>query len=73
MQPLYIVELDVTTASGSSIEPEEVYDRLVHHATVWLSRDVEDVEPDLTSSGQAELSAQVGQFQFVRNVRWVTT
>lgn len=73
MQPLYIVELDVMTALGSSIEPEEVYNRLVHHATVWLSRDVEDVEPDLTSSGQAELSAQVGQFQFVRNVRWVTT
>lgn len=73
MDQLYIVELKVEVADGSALESGSVYDRLVTHATAWLSRDVKGDGPDLSASGQALLPARRGAFEFVRNVRWTVT
>lgn len=73
MDPLYIVELNVAVANGSDLEPERIYDRLLDHATRWLSRDLEAGGPDLSESGRAELPARRGAFEFVRTVRWTVT
>ncbi|MFT4085331.1 MAG: hypothetical protein QM638_22345 [Nocardioides sp.] len=73
MDPLYIVELDVTVAKDSDLDPPEIYPRLVDHARKWLSRDIAEDGPDLTVSGQADLPARRGPHEFVRSVRWSVT
>lgn len=73
MDPLYIVELNVEVAEGSALEPGRVYDRLVDHARDWLSRDLETGGPNLSESGQADLPARRGAFEFTRAVRWTVT
>lgn len=73
MDPLYVVELNVAVAESSALGPEGIYDRLVEHATRWLSHDVEGGGPDLSQSGRAELPARHGSFEFTRTARWTVT
>lgn len=73
MDPLYIVELKVAVADGSALEPDRIYDRLVEHATRWLSRDIEGGGPDLSKSGHASLPARRGGFEFTRSAKWTVT
>ena len=73
MNPLYIVELDVSIADGSDLCASSIYDRLLEHAATWLSRDSEDSFPSLYESGTVELPAHRGAFEFTRSVRWTAT
>lgn len=73
MDPLYIVELDVTVAPGADLASKDVYDRLVEHATKWLSSDVSGITPELGQSGRAELPARRGGLEFERSVLWTVT
>ena len=59
MDPLYIVELDVTGAEGHP-PPSDIFERLFTHVVSWLGHDVpESLEMEtFRASGQTSLFAR---------------